>query len=59
MAPQFFEHIVILCFERWYPKESSVIRIKHFGLAKFWAGYATGFIDRLLRAARKVLGSHM
>jgi len=24
-----------------------------------WAGYATGFIERLLRAAEKVLGSRM
>ena len=26
---------------------------------KFWAGYAVGFIERLLRAAQKVLGSRM
>jgi len=25
----------------------------------FWAGYATGFLERLLRAAQKVLGSRM
>jgi len=25
----------------------------------FWAGYATGFIERLLRATQKVLGGHM
>ena len=25
----------------------------------FWAGYATGFIERLLRAAQKVLGCRM
>jgi len=25
----------------------------------FWAGYATGFIERLLRAAQKVLGGRM
>jgi len=25
----------------------------------FWAGYATGVIERLLRAAQKVLGSRM
>jgi len=25
----------------------------------FWAGYANGFIERLLRAAQKVLGDRM
>ena len=28
MPPQFLEHIVILCFERRYPKQNSVIRLK-------------------------------
>jgi len=27
--------------------------------SNFWAGYATGFIERLLRSAQKVLGSRM
>ena len=27
-APKFLEHIVILCFERCYPKQISVIRLK-------------------------------
>ena len=28
LAPKFFEYIVILCFERHYPKQNSVIRLK-------------------------------
>jgi len=47
--PQFVEHIVTLWFERWYPKQSSGIRLKSNILAppnflpppNFWAGYAT------------------
>jgi len=27
--------------------------------SNFWAGYTTGFIERLLRAVQKVLGSCM
>jgi len=46
MAPQFLKHRVILCLERRYPKQNSVIRlkIKHFtpkifGLATLMCGY--------------------
>jgi len=28
MPPKFLEHIVILCFERQYTKQNSVIRLK-------------------------------
>jgi len=28
MHPQFLQHIVILCFERRYPKQNGVIRLK-------------------------------
>jgi len=47
--PKFLEHIVILYFEKQYPKENSVIRLKSNillspqffdTLAKFWAGDA-------------------
>jgi len=42
--PEFLEHIVILCFERRYPKQNNVILLKSNILASqyFWAGYATG-----------------
>jgi len=48
MSPQFLEHIVILCFERRFFKENSVIRLKSNILSpqNFWllpnssAGYA-------------------
>jgi len=41
--PEDLEHIVILCFERRYPKQNTVIRPKSNILPpkKFWAGYAT------------------
>jgi len=46
--PKFLEHIVILCFERRYPKQNSVIRLKSRILAptfysppNFYSGYAT------------------
>ena len=32
--PKFLEHIVILCFERRYPKQNSVIRLKSNILAR-------------------------
>ena len=40
----FLENIVVLCFERRFSKQNSVIRPKTNILAppKFWAGYATG-----------------
>jgi len=34
--PKFLSHLVILCFERRYPKQDTVARLK----SKFWAGYA-------------------
>jgi len=42
---KFLAYIVILCFERRYPKQNSVIRLKSNILAqkKFWARYATGW----------------
>ena len=47
--PQVFEHIVILCFERWYPKENSGICLKSniLALPNFWAGYATAGLQTL------------
>jgi len=47
---KFLENIVILCFERRFAKQNSVIRLKSNILAppnflvppNFWAGYATG-----------------
>ena len=43
VPPKFLENIVILCFERRFSKQNSVIRLKSNILAppKFWAGYAT------------------
>jgi len=52
--------MVISCFERWHPKQNCYLpKLKHFDPQSFWAGYATGFIERLLKAAQKVLGSGM
>jgi len=47
---KFLENIVILCFERRFSKQNSVIRLKSSILARpnflapinFWAGYPTG-----------------
>jgi len=41
--PQIFAKMVILCFERRFSKQTSVIRIKSYTLppSNFWAGYAT------------------
>jgi len=55
MPPQFLEHIVILCFERQYTKQNSVIRLKSnilvpkffWVIPKFWAGYGTDYIASL------------
>jgi len=49
-TPKFLENIVILCIERRFPKQNSVIGLKSNILASlhflpppnFWAGYATG-----------------
>jgi len=40
---QFLENIVILCFEKRFSNQNSVIRLKSNTLAppNFWAGYAT------------------
>jgi len=49
-----------LRFERRYPKENSVFNQNQtFPPLNFWAGYAAGFIEILLRAAQKVFGSRM
>jgi len=42
--PKFLENIVILCFERRFSKENSVIRLRSNILLppNFWASYATG-----------------
>jgi len=44
MPPQILENIVILCFEKHFSNQNSVVRLKLSILAppKFWAGYATG-----------------
>jgi len=41
--PKFLEHMIILCIERQYTKQISVIRLKSniFPPQNFWAGYAT------------------
>jgi len=41
--PKFLENIVILCFERRFSKQNSVIRLNSNILApqNFWVGYAT------------------
>jgi len=43
MAPtEFLENMVILCFERVFSKQNSVIRLKpNVSPQNFWAGYAT------------------
>jgi len=43
MPPRFLENMVILCFERRFSQQNSVIRLKSNILAptNFWAGYAT------------------
>ena len=42
--PKFLENIVILCFERRFSKQNSIIRLKWNILVppNFWTGYATG-----------------
>ena len=47
-TPKFLENIVILCFDRRFLKQNSVIRLKSYTFAlpifcppNFWAGYAT------------------
>ena len=44
MPPRFLENIVILCFERRFSKQNSVIRLKSTILppTNFWVGYGTG-----------------
>jgi len=43
MPPQFLENIVVLCFERRFAKENSVICLKsNISPQNFLAGYATG-----------------
>jgi len=43
----FLENVVILCFERRFSKQNSVIRLKSNTLppTNFWAGYATAFAN--------------
>ena len=44
MPPKILENMVILCFERRFSKQNSVIRLKSNilpPLQNFWAGYAT------------------
>ena len=43
--PKFLKNIIILCFERRFSKQNSVVRLKSYILAllNFWAGYATGW----------------
>jgi len=48
--------MVILCFERQYPNK---VVVTVWSPQNFRAGYATGFIERLLRIAQKVLSSRM
>jgi len=58
--PQFLEHIVVLCFERRYAEQNSVNSFHPPNLLvppNFWTGYATGFIERLLRVAQRYLGA--
>jgi len=49
--PKFLENIVILCFERRFSKQNSVIRLKSNILApqNFWAGYAIAPTDYFLK----------
>jgi len=61
MSPKFLAHIVILCFDRRYPKQNSVIRVKSNILVlpnfltppKFWTGYA---IADILGSCRGIQG---
>ena len=54
--PNFLENMVILCFERRFSKQNSVIRLKSntfapkifFPPPNFWAGYATASACRAL-----------
>jgi len=43
VPPKFLEYLVILCFQRRYPKQNTVTCLKSNNLApsNFWAGYAT------------------
>jgi len=43
VPPKLLENIVILCFERRFSKQNSVIRLKSniLGPPNFWAGYTT------------------
>ena len=43
VLPNFLACHVVLCFERWCPKQSTVVRLKsnYLPSPKFWAGYAT------------------
>jgi len=45
--PKFLENVVILCFESFFSKQNSIIRLQSNILApqKFWAGYATALVD--------------
>jgi len=47
---KFLEYLVILCFERRYPKQNSAASLKSNNLAspKFWSGYATASERRFL-----------
>jgi len=55
IPPKFLENIVILCFERRFSKQNSVIRLKSnivsppmfWPPTKFWAGYATDQSEQL------------
>ena len=50
MPPKFLEHIVILCFERRYLKQNSVIRLKSNILAPQIFGLATRLLMRIIIA---------
>jgi len=52
--PKFLENIVILCFERRFSKQNSVIRLKQSILAppNFWAGYATDAPTPMVKVPR-------
>jgi len=59
-SPKRLAYIVILCFERRYPKPSSVIRLKLniSALPKFWTGYATTG-EQLFDREWRFLGPHL
>jgi len=42
--PKYLTYLVIVCFDRRYPKQNTVARLNSNALAPptFWAGYATG-----------------